>query len=95
MEKRIELIFNKATTRLAGNPYGKDVYDKQVKNKIDFSRVNVISFPENIEKVASSFVQGFFSEIIKEVGYIGFQNIIILDIKNESLKKEIMRDLFS
>ena len=66
---KVELVFNKAETRLAGFPYGRDVYMKQVNGKVDLSGQIEIVFPKQIEKVASSFVQGFFSELVSKIGY--------------------------
>ena len=54
--KTIELIFNKSITRIAGNPYGKQIYNEQVKDKVDLNAVNKIIFPDNINGVSISFV---------------------------------------
>lgn len=67
-KKQIHLQFNQMVTRLAGFDYGKEVYQEQVKDQIDFSSQTTIEFPEQIIKIASSFVQGFFAEIIEQVG---------------------------
>lgn len=93
MKNRIELEFHRADTRLAGNPYGKEVFIAQVREKIDYTMLNTIVFPENIEKVASSFVQGFFEEIIKNVGYEKFDNVIQIEARNEVLVENIRKDL--
>lgn len=94
MENKIELVFDKATTRLAGNPYGRAVYNEQIAGKIDYEKMNVIYFPDNIEKVASSFTQGLFAEIIENVGYSGVNDTVIIKAKNEELEKTIYEDLF-
>lgn len=95
MEKNIiNLKFDKATTRLAGNPYGKDEFKEQVKEKINYNQMNVIRFPDNIEKIASSFTQGFFSEIINKVGYEGFKNVITVEAKTPKLVNEILEDIY-
>lgn len=93
--KRINLEFDKATTRLAGNPYGKTEFQNQVKSLINYDDVNVIAFPAQIEKVASSFTQGFFSEVIAKVGYIGFDKVVKIEAKDEKLAKTIHSDLFA
>jgi hypothetical protein len=95
MEKIIELNFKKSETRLAGNPYGKAVFADQVKKMMDYSSVNVIIFPAHIEKVASSFVQGFFAEIITKIGFSGFEEVVRIETGNQELKDEILRDLYS
>lgn len=93
--KKISLVFDKATTRLAGNPYGKTEFEKQAKNLIDYNDVNIVVFPFQIEKVASSFTQGFFSEVVEKVGYAGFDKIIKIEAKDENLANTIHSDLFA
>ena len=41
MTNRIELKFDKATTKLAGNPYGRSVFHDQLRDKIDYSKKNI------------------------------------------------------
>lgn len=67
MENKIELKFSNSITRLAGNPYGAEIYNNQVKEKIDYNMQNIIIFPEYIEDIAISFVQGFTFEIFNEI----------------------------
>lgn len=94
MKNNIILVFDKATTRLAGNPYGKSVYKEQVEGKLDLENKNVIIFPDNIVKVASSFTQGLFSEIISLLGYSGVEEIIEIEAGTEKLKQDIYNDLY-
>lgn len=94
MNNEIVLKFDKATTRLAGNPYGRTVFLEQVESKIKYNTLNVIVFPNNIEKVASSFVQGFFAKIVEKVGYAEFDKIISIKAKDEKLSNNIRDDLF-
>lgn len=69
MEKNyICLKFDPVVTRLAGFDYGKEIYQTQVKSQIDFTGQATIEFPTQIIKIASSFVQGFFEDIIDQVG---------------------------
>lgn len=91
--KKIELVFDKADTSLAGFPYGKKVYENQVKNEMDFSESLTIVFPEQIERVASSFIQGFFSDIINIIGYGGIERQIEIDAKTKELSDSIKRNI--
>lgn len=68
MNNVVELNIDKNFTCLAGNDYGKKIYLEQVKNKIDISKDFYIKFPSNVKLVSSSFVVGFFLEIIGEIG---------------------------
>lgn len=93
MNNEINLKFDKSTTRLAGFPYGLAVFNEQVKNRISFNEEVTIIFPEQIEKVASSFVQGFFSIIVEEIGYKGIEEKINIktcsDVLTDSIRKNI------
>ncbi len=93
--KKILLKFDKATTRLAGNPYGKIEFQKQVKEMLDYNELNIIIFPTQIEKVASSFTQGFFAEVIEKVGYANFDKIVKIEAKDSKLADSIHCDLFA
>lgn len=93
MENRIVLKFDKAATRLAGNPFGRATYEQQVKDSIHFDERNVIVFPTQIEKIASSFTQGFFEEIVKKVGYAHFRDVIRVEAGNDELVSVMYSDL--
>ena len=58
----IELQFKKTTVALAGNPYGKRIFDEQVRPKLSNSADEevTITIPMQITYVTSSFIQGFF-----------------------------------
>lgn len=87
---KINLIFDNTLSSLAGNSYGKEIYDEQVKPFIDFDIVNLIIFPNNIEKIAISFIQGFTREIISKIGIEGFRKNIKIEVSNEKLKNKIL-----
>lgn len=90
----IELNFPKSETRLAGFPYGVSVYKQQVASLISFDDVTIIKFPNQIEGVASSFVQGFFSEIIKAIGYKEINQKIIIQTGSEKLTESIKKNIY-
>lgn len=92
-EKQICLEFNPMVTRLAGFDFGEDTYREQVEKQIDYSGKTTIVFPKQIIKVASSFVQGFFSEIIAKVGLEGIGSQIIVDAGNKELIASILDNL--
>ena len=78
----IRLQFDKSLSCLAGNPYGKSVYDDQVKGKLDFKCKNIIEFPSYIDDIAISFIQGFFKNIVMD-------NVEIR-VSSEDLRKKIL-----
>lgn len=73
---KINLVFPKAITRLTGNPYGREIFNKQVKDKINYSEKVEFVFPEQIIMISSSFVQGFFDEMISTVGLVDVENMV-------------------
>lgn len=91
----IELKFDKTVSGLAGYPFAKSEYQKQVKEKYtNYSERLVIVFPDNIEKVASSFVQGFFEDLVNEIGYEGIEKNVTIKAKNDKLAQLIFERLF-
>ncbi len=64
----IVLSFDKLVTNLAGNRFGRKTYAEQVKAHINTEEKNYIILPDQIEDIASSFIQGFYSEISEVYG---------------------------
>ena len=93
MEARIELILDRTVTGLAGYELGKKVFDEQVKDKIDYDSPITIVFPDNIKKLASSFIQGFFGEIIENIGIVGIEKQVTIVAENDKLPKSIIENL--
>lgn len=89
----IELQFSKAVTRLAGNAYGRKIYNEQVKGKIDFSSKTQIVFPDQIIAIASSFIQGFFDDIIANIGIMGVGDQVIVVAPSINVEEKIIKNL--
>lgn len=69
MDNRVILkIEDNTISRLAGNQYGRKLYDEQVKKYFSPGEELIIVFPETIKDVAVSFIQGFFKEIVDTIG---------------------------
>ena len=90
----VKLEFPKSETRLAGFPYGVSVYEKQAKDYVSYDGEIRIIFPEQIEKVASSFVQGFFAELVDKIGYKGIERQVIIEAGTEVLVNEIRKNIY-
>ena len=93
MQKRIELKFDTSVMRLAGYQYGKNIFDEQVAPIIDYSQKTVIVFPQQIIRIASSFVQGFFEKIIENVGVSGIGKVILIEPSDSKLYDSIIDNL--
>jgi len=94
MDNKIKLNLSADIIGLAGYEYGKQIYETQVRNNIDINKEFYIEIPSNIQFAASSFVQGFFSNIIEEIGlYLTEKRAKIIsdnpNIKNKFLNKLI------
>ncbi|TPR19948.1 hypothetical protein DY138_00495 [Apilactobacillus timberlakei] len=92
MTKKIKINIDNTLTGLAGFPYGKEIFDNQVKNKLeenDYKYGFEIIFPEQIKRVASSFSQGFFSYLIDKIGYYNVIKVVKIKTSSSSLSKSI------
>ena len=94
MNNSVELVFNKTITKLAGFPYGKSVFQEQVKDVINLLEPCKIIFPNHIERIASSFVQGFFAEIVDYIGYQRIEDNITIETATQELTNDIWNKLF-
>ena len=68
MDNIIELNIDKNFICLAGNDYGKKIYNEQIKNIIDISKDFYIKFTSSVKFISSSFAVGLFFEIVNEIG---------------------------
>lgn len=59
---KIELTLNSQLTGLAGNRFGREVYRKQIADKMTDNGILAV-LPENITDVASSFYEGLFADL--------------------------------
>lgn len=82
----IELKFDKLITNLVGNKLGRTTYKNQVQGKIDFDKMNIITFDDAIEDVAISFFQGFCHELVEAHGKKEVNKIIEV----QSIHQDIM-----
>lgn len=90
---KISLSFDKTITGLAGNPYGVEEYEKQVKNLFDWKGKNEIIFPTHITKVGISFIQGFFNEILSKIDKNEIDNYVTIKSSSKELTSKIMENL--
>ena len=91
-EQKVALeIRDRSLTKLAGNSYGRKLFSEQVDGKIDLDQPFTIEFPEQIDYLASSFIQGFFGKIYTEIGREGMdKNIDIIAPKIDNPIKVIL-----
>lgn len=93
MEQKINLNFPKDLTKLAGNSFGRTTYVEQVKDIINIDNTIVFIFPERIDRIASSFIQGFFDELFCQLGVKGIEEKINFESSIKDLKQFILDNL--
>lgn len=93
MENRIELSFDKKLSGLAGYQYGLSEYKRQVEGKIDFDKDIILIFPDNIVRIASSFIQGFFEELVGEIGISGIEERVKIVSIKKGMKDVVIKNL--
>lgn len=89
----INLEFDKSISVLAGNEYGYEEYKKQLKDKFEIEKINVIVFPNNIQKVAISFVQGMFRDILNEINKEELEKYIEIKSSSDVLTQKIISNI--
>lgn len=88
---KIDLVFDKKLTNLAGYDFGVRIYKEQIKGKIELYEKFELVFPEQIRMVASSFVQGLFEDIVKQIGLKATEENLY--IENEKIYRSIINKL--
>ncbi len=91
--KDIILTFNHTLKGVAGYDYGKEIYTEQVRDKINLDEGGTIVFPDHIQRIASSFIQGFFSDIVKDIGLEGIEKKLNFKGHNENIKLFVLDNL--
>lgn len=70
---KVLLKFDKDRTTVSGFKYGKQVFEEQVEPSRKSGEQVSVEFPDNIEIVGMSFVQGFVNTIAEKCG--GIKNV--------------------
>lgn len=90
----ITLNFDKTISNLTGNKYGRNEFDRQVKDNIAYDKKVILHFPDNIRNIASSFIQGFFDAMVKEIGINGIESSVDMTSNSiPSIKEYILKKL--
>ena len=95
LNNEFNLEIEKSTTKLSGNKLGRQIYEEQVKGKIDFDKPIRIIFPERIDFLASSFIQGFFYEIVRQIGIRGVEENVQVVAEIPNINEVVRKSLLS
>ena len=74
---KIELTLNSQLTGLACNRFGREIYRKQIADKMTDEGVLAV-LPENITNVASSFYEGLFADLSEKYGQERAHELLII-----------------
>lgn len=92
--KEITLDFEKSLTKLSGFDLGKELYDSQIKEKIDYTEDKIIiQIPQQVDLVGSSFIQGFFEDMVNKIGISGIEEKVMIKSSISNLKQVIIDNL--
>lgn len=78
---------------LVGKRDGKKLYKKQIKKVFRYDTVNIIIFPECIERISVSFIEGMFYEIRKNIEREKIKDYIKIETSSKILTSKIYRTL--
>lgn len=88
------MAFDYRIDKLAGYSLGKEVYNSQVKDLVDFRGVVTVAFPPNIKDIAISFVQGFVEAVFESKSKESFFDILKIEGNDKVVKKFTQYVLF-
>ena len=82
-------------TCLSGTKRGHEMFERQVENVINYDLDGRIMFlfPEQVKKISSSFLQGFFWEVQREIGLRGIEDKVEIRSSAGNLKKLVLEAL--
>lgn len=87
MENRIEIKGINSISRLSGNTYGQTIYTDQIEPQLNMSSKNILIFPNTVEGVAISFVEGILSKLPKEIPRKEFFKFFAIEGKDAVVNK--------
>lgn len=96
-EHNVFLSFRKVA--LNGFFYGNAVWDVQVRSILSYRGYKqgdkiLIHWDKDVEILTTSFVQGFFSELVKTIGIDGIISDVKIDGLKEYSKLDLVQDLY-
>lgn len=93
MDNIIILQFKKTITGLAGYNYGREIFKQQVEGQLNYDGKITLVFPDHIQRLASSFIQGFFEDIVIKIGVSGIKDNVVIQSARSDLKETIINNL--
>lgn len=95
---KIILKFDKTLEYISGNKFGREIFEKQLKNimeKNDEYNKYIVVFPREIKGVSISFTQGMISEIVNKIGREEtFKHLKFMSEYSDTLTRKINNDMY-
>ena len=85
---KVELTLNDQLTSLASNRFGREVYRKQIADKMTDQGVVAI-LPENISDIANSFYEGLFADLSEKYGTDHAHELLVLSTSSDYINQKI------
>ncbi len=93
-EKKIELkVDNKTITILTGNKMGRTYFKNQVEQELDYDKINIVYFPDQIEDVGSSFIQGIYYFLCENKDEATALQLMKLSSNKEVIKEKVQKSI--
>ncbi|WP_247914192.1 MULTISPECIES: hypothetical protein [Streptococcus] len=87
--KHIKLnIKDKSLISLSGRPFGIEIYNTQIADKIEGESEVILEFPPQIRSFASSFPQGLLASEIEKLGLENVKKKFKIHSEFEGLEKD-------
>lgn len=86
------VVYSRTKPYLSSEECGKKVYEI-ISDRIDYDKMNVIKFPDNIKNVSISFCNGFYEGILKNIKRDEFDKYFTIE-GNEELVTKFKKYLF-
>lgn len=74
----VNLYFSEKVAGLSGSRYGKEVYQKQIKDCISETDGVLAIFPRQIKQISRSFYEGLFTELVEKYGEKRAHEMLVL-----------------
>ena len=93
MENRYVIqLEDKTMVALAGFPYGNKIFNTCVGNEVALDREVTICFPDQLKRVATSFVQGFFDYWLNTYGLDAILKYVQIEA-SDYIRQQVMTAL--
>lgn len=92
-ENIIQLEYGKLITNLTGNRLGRKEFRKKIEPNLDFSKKNIIVFPDQIDDVGISFFQGLCQELFDCFGKKDIESKVMVKSKHEEIERKFIKTI--